>query len=114
MLALLLALAMQATPDLANGAALYSQCKAYVALVDKTRSIDSDAMLDAGTCLGYISGFTDVVATGSSTVCLKPVTTATLVRVYIAYMDKNPKLFDESRKVTLALALTDAYPCPVT
>jgi hypothetical protein len=103
---------MQTTPDPAKGAVLYSECKAYIALVDKTRSIDSDAMLDAGTCLGYISGFTDVVALGSSTVCLKPVTAATLIRVYIAYMDKNPKLFEEPRNLTVALALTDAYPCP--
>jgi len=43
------------------------------------------------------------VAEGSTTVCLKPVTTATLVRVYVAYMDKNPKLFERITKVYLAL-----------
>lgn len=110
LLALTFALHAPAATDRAS--TLYSQCRAYTALVDNARPMNSDAMLDAGTCVGYIDGFTDVVAAGSTTVCLQPTTIATLARVYIAYMDAHPKAFDVRRGVSLALALTDAYPCP--
>jgi hypothetical protein len=37
----------------------------------------------------------------------------TLSRIYVAYMQKNPKLLDEYKGTGLFLALRDAYPCPV-
>ena len=34
------------------------------------------------------------------------------MRVYVAYMDKYPKLMDLPRSAGLELALVTAYPCP--
>jgi hypothetical protein len=37
----------------------------------------------------------------------------TLARVYVAYMEKHPKLLDAYKSEGLFDALVDAYPCPV-
>jgi hypothetical protein len=110
MLAPLLALAMQVPVDLSKASELYHDCKTYIALIDKTRVGDDGEFLDAGNCIGYLTGYMD--AAGSRLgFCCAGTTAATAVRVYIAYMDKNPKLFDSPRGVTVAFALADAYPC---
>jgi hypothetical protein len=67
--------------------------------------------MDGGRCLGYLAGFADAAGERFG-FCVKGTTTGTLARVYVAYMDKNPKLFDEPESVTVDFALADAYPCP--
>jgi hypothetical protein len=111
MLVPLLALAMQTPADLAKGSALYSECKSYISLIDKSRDIDTGGMLDAGICLGYISGVAEA-RMAAKNLCATSATTATMVRVYVAYMDKYPKLLDGPRWVGVGLALEDAYACP--
>ena len=111
MLVPVLFFAMQISPvtDLHKASALYSDCKAWVALTDKTRETNNDDALHAVNCVGYMNGF---IEGGLTKICAKDVPTMTMARVFIAYMDKNPKLFDERRSVVLYLALTDAYSCP--
>ena len=36
----------------------------------------------------------------------------TIVRVYVAYMQKTPKEMDEDKHVGLLHAIVGAYPCP--
>jgi hypothetical protein len=109
MLAPLLALAMQLPSDQGSGSGLYADCKAYLAIADNPKTSSAND-LQAGVCIGYISGFSD--STNGNNVCVSDATMGTIVRVYVAYMDKNPKLFDAPRAVGVGLALKDAYPCP--
>jgi hypothetical protein len=44
-------------------------------------------------------------------VCLAGATTGTIARVYVAYMQKNPKMFDVEKSVGLTNALIENYPC---
>jgi hypothetical protein len=109
MLAPLLALAMQLPSDQGSGSGLYADCKVYLSIADDLKGSTAND-LQAGVCIGYISGFTDSV--NGDHICASDATMGTIVRVYIAYMDKNPKLFDAPRAVGLDLALKDAYRCP--
>ena len=34
-----------------------------------------------------------------------------MTRIYVAYMQKNPKLLDQPKSLGLLDALMDAYPC---
>jgi hypothetical protein len=107
-----LALAMQlTTSNVGKGSALYSQCKTHIALIEKTKEIDTGSAVDAGVCIGFLTGFVEA-ARERFGFCVKDTTINTLARVYVAYMDKNPKLFDENEGITVSLALVDAYPCP--
>jgi len=110
MLAPLLALAMQLPSDQGMGSGLYADCKLFVSGMDNPGSTTAHDF-QAGTCIGYISGYSD--AANDEHFCASTATMGTIVRVYLAYMDKNPKMFDLPRGYGLELALRDAYPCPV-
>jgi hypothetical protein len=112
MLAPLLALAMQVNDDLTRGSALYSECKTYIALMDRSQPIGTDSGTDGGLCVGYVSGFTEGANVFQGFCVPDSSRNGTAIRVYIAYMDKHPKLFDEPKSVGLLEALRDAYPCP--
>lgn len=61
-------------------------------------------------CVNYIQGFIDA-GTLSSKFCTEDATVATITRIYVAYMQKNPKLLDYRETIGLFLSLTDAFPC---
>jgi hypothetical protein len=113
MLVPLLALALMqgTTPTLYTGATLFASCKAAIRLQDDfDRATGNDARL-AAACSSYLMGMAE---TGDITkmFCMGTVTPATLIRVYVAYMEKNPTLLDQPRRNGAALALADSYPCP--
>jgi hypothetical protein len=99
------------------GSDLVDQCKAYIRF---TTSGSGDAF-KAGECFGYINGFGD--GTGSIAplppsvnwrgrgYCYTNASSVTLAKVYLAFMEKNPKYLDYDEGKTLLLALHDAYPC---
>jgi hypothetical protein len=64
----------------------------------------------AAHCLDYVEGFLDGFM-GPKAVCLNGTSNGTLVRVYVLYMQKNPKLLDDYRSVGLSRSVVDAYPC---
>lgn len=119
MLVPLLALAMFAQQGDAGlspqyrGSALYDQCRAFVRILDDTSMASSDIRL-AGLCAGYLEGFTDSQLLSSDALtCVPPdATTGTIARIYVLYMQKNPKELDRPRYVGLIVALVDSYPCP--
>ena len=93
------------------GSELVYECSAYV----------RDAPSPAGhQCLGYVDGFLDG-RTGSPrsgnhldmtrTFCWADTSLDTVIRVYLAFMEKNPKYLDYEKWKTLSMALHDAYPC---
>ena len=54
----------------------------------------------------------DGLGFGKHHFCVKEASVATMTRIYVAYMQKNPKLLDHHKSEGLVLALADAYPCP--
>jgi hypothetical protein len=91
---------------------LYTDCKQHVAFANGENPRPSgDVLFNAGFCLGYVTGLTDALVS-KRLVCVSDGNTTTFVRVYIAYMDKNPKLFDQPINAGVEDAITEAYPCP--
>ncbi len=111
MLAPLLALAMQVNDDVTRGSALYSECKTYISLMDRTQEIGTDTGTNGGLCVGYVDGFVDG-ANVFQGFCMVNARNATAIRVYIAYMDKHPTLLDAPKSRGLLESLREAYPCP--
>ena len=89
---------------------LFAQCQADVRYQDQVRVSQADAG-DARHCIGYIQGFTDGADLKSYSICLGAATYGTLSRVYVAYLEKNPKFLDIPCSTAFLFALTEAYPC---
>jgi hypothetical protein len=60
-------------------------------------------------CMAYIDG----VTSGDNSICADSASMGTLMRVYVAYMEKNPKMMDEPKNVGAHRAFAVEYPCPV-
>ena len=122
MLIPMLAFAMIAAPAgpyaVGTGGHLYKSCKVLVRLWDGEAQTDTSAITECST---YVSGFIDghnfTSAPTKAGEAAKPVfcrdgaSMGAMIRVYLNYMDKNPKLFDAPEMVGLAFSLMDAYPC---
>ena len=73
-------------------------------------------------CLGYVGGLADTYAVVQGVVleehrkelmCIPPtVDVEEMVRVIVKYLKDDPKLATEPARVTAAVALSKAYPCP--
>lgn len=114
MLVPLIALAMFAQQDKIQpfdlGSALYAQCQETLRVFDNPRDMSTD-LRSATSCSAYIDGFVDGLSFGKPLFCAKEASVATMARIYVAYMQKNPKLLDHYKSEGLMLALADAYPC---
>lgn len=98
--------------DLSKGAHLYGSCQAAGRLGDDPSSTLAKAELASSTyCFGYIGGYIDGLNRLNEEVCVRGAGLDTLARVYVIYMQKNPKLMDEGRALGLLLALKDSYGC---
>ena len=93
------------------GSELVYECRAYV------RNTPSPA---GSQCLGYIDGFLDGRTSSpragnhldtTKTFCWTDASLDTVIKVYLAFMEKNPKYLDYEKWKTLMMALHDAYPC---
>jgi hypothetical protein len=113
LLALGLSFAFQTPTDsnLNKGTSLFASCKAHIRVMDKTYKNLDDDYAESQYCLGYVEGFTTGDIYGGGSLCFKEATAGTLVRVYVAYMERHPKLLDEDKYVGLADALIDSYRC---
>jgi len=115
MLVPLLALAMlhQSTEIQAvqKGSWLYSACKGAQRYLDApTGHKPEEDSSNFDNCTSYIAGFIE----GDNGIASCPPDEAslgTMLRLYLAYMDKNPKLLDNYRVLGLRTALREAYPC---
>lgn len=102
-----------------SGSELVYQCTAYV----KMNSGEVQSVDDVGPgsqCFGYVDGFMDGVHSASPMIsdnwratgfCLAGSTMDTMIKVYLAFMEKNPKYLDQDKGASLRAALHDAYPC---
>jgi hypothetical protein len=115
MLAPLLFLAIHAAQpyeDASKGSALYAECKAYAALKDHTKKIDTQTASDAAMCAGYIEGYVQAGNIVLNAFCMpEDWDTQMKVQVYLVYMDVHPKLLDMPRNMGLYYSLKQAAPC---
>jgi len=113
LLALALSLpATESTPPNLLGSALYRNCKADIRMMDSPTGGEDADTNPASACLDYVSGFTDALTVAHQICPTENASRGTIIRLYVAHMDKYPKLFDEDRAMGLWAALIDAYPCP--
>ena len=99
--------------DYDKGSKLFQQCKTSVRLQDAPDTMPrSNEMVESVSCVSYIAGFLDGIDIGGGRICMPESSMGTLARIYVVYMEKNPKMFEIQKSVGLANALMDAYPCP--
>lgn len=99
--------------ELSKGSALYRVCRAEVRLMNLpsiTKASQSD-LLNGSYCVGYFNGFVANL-TAQTNICTNSAPMSALVRAYVGYLDKNPDLLGEDRRLGLGMALHDAFPCP--
>ncbi len=88
---------------------LYHACQDAIRFVDAPNS-DKPGRTDY--CFGYFEGYTNVLSAHTSSLCIGRARIGTLIRVYLAYMDKNPKLLDDPKLIGVTYALKESYSCP--
>jgi hypothetical protein len=93
-----------------QGTYLFHACQASIRVMDAPNVGASD-LHDAEFCRGYFRGFGDLNDMRGSTICLSSASSGPTIRVYVAFMEKNPKLLDAPMIVGVVDALVDAYPC---
>ncbi len=71
-------------------------------------------LVDGSFCVGFVHGYMGSLVSGNSGICTNGTPMGELVRGYVAFMEKNPKLLEEDRRVGLQMSLQAAFPCPVT
>lgn len=101
--------------ELSKGSALLRVCRAEVRLMDLpslTEASPSD-LLNGSYCVGYLNGFVANLSTATK-ICTDSTPMGTLVRAYVGFLDKNPDLLGEDRRLGLSMALYDAFPCPAS
>jgi hypothetical protein len=104
---LMSAMFAQNSPNLnSRGSALFAHCQEAVRIFDNVRA--GGDLQSATECTAYIDGFTD---SGNSLICTGDASVSTMTRIYVAYMQKNPKLLDQPKSLGLLESLMDAYPC---
>jgi len=96
-------------PAMMKGSYLFHACQADIALQDSLPDADARIAMATG-CVNYIGGYIDG-ARSKKQFCLDGATNGTIVRVYVAFMQANPKLLDEDREVGVNFALLYNYPC---
>ena len=110
----ILALAMMLPEDMTTGSHLYRACKTSsdsFARADQRATPLETAL--SSECLSYVGGFIDAQNLREKPLfCLGDATMGTTVRVYLKYMDENPKTLDSPRWVGLSLALILAWIIP--
>ena len=107
-----------------KGRDLYSACKYTVKFFDDNITtppqtpMPNEAQLQVLTCYGYVSGFVDSYSFYTPTATYFPFclpdsgsSLDVIARLYVKYIEDNPKQLDEPRTAGLALALHANYPC---
>ncbi len=79
---------------------------------DGPASAQAKAELASSTyCFGYLSGYIDGLNVLKEQVCVHGASLATIARVYVIYMQKNPTLMEKGRALGLLLSLKSSYGC---
>jgi hypothetical protein len=113
MLSPLLALAMMQQSKPHTGVVLYRSCRATVRVLDANPA--GTDIPDSEFCRGYIYGLTETFTTvmqGSPFCFPSNATYGTAIRLYVRFMESNPKMMDQPQVVGMLASLHANYPCP--
>ncbi|MCG9697451.1 Rap1a/Tai family immunity protein [Shewanella sp. Isolate11] len=102
---------------------IFEQCKTLIQLLDGDASFGGgEKAIDAGICLGYVSGvaeslnFVNGINKGKKRylpiACIpNNVSDDQLARIVVKHLKDNPRILHESRTFIVARALREAFPC---
>lgn len=68
-------------------------------------------LINGAYCIGYLNGFVAALPAANPAICTKQAPMGDLVKSYVDYMQRNPPMQDEDKRLGLRLALEAAYPC---
>jgi len=94
-----------------EGAYLFHACQAAIQEMDHS-SDDSANTYQAAICMFYIQGFMDGQDAAGKGACWMNASYETIIKAYVAYMEKHPNVKHMDRRVGVMLALGSAFPCP--
>lgn len=113
MVAFLLAAALQQPADFSKGSHLYGACQAAVRMSDDPNSQQARTEMPSSTyCFGYLAGYVDGLNVLMEKACVLGAFVSTVARVYISFMQRNPKLMDEAKHLGVGMALRRPIPAP--
>ena len=96
-----------------KGSWLYAACKGAQRYSDAPRGHEPEEdSSNFDNCTSYIAGYIES-DNGISSCPPDGASLGTMFRLYLAYMDKHPKLLDAYRISGIRSAMREAYPCPV-
>ena len=111
-LTLAISVSLTQTPSPYRGADLYRDCQLAIRNDDNPRSVSPGELAGATACAAYVRGFADLAREVlDDRICLKDASYMTMIRVYVSYMQKNPKEMDLLPVLGVWAALQEAYPC---
>jgi Rap1a immunity proteins len=104
----------QANSIESRGSELYHACQADIRFMDapNANAVSNSDYVASEFCRGYFMAFNDFYNVEATTMCLDGASMGTTIRVYVAYMEKNPKLMDAWMITGVGQALRENYPCP--
>ncbi len=71
-------------------------------------------LINGAYCIGYLNGFTAGLPPQPEAICTRDESMSNMIRAYVSYMEGNPALLQEDKRVGLRMALQAAYPCPAS
>ena len=100
--------------DNRRGSDLYHSCQASIRIMNapNANAVANDDYAASEFCRGYFIAFAEYNDVMHTAICPDEASLGTTVRVYLAYMEKNPKLMDKVMIAGVIGALRESYPCP--
>ncbi len=114
MLPMLLALAMPQTSPLdavSKGSVLYHHCQAALRMVNSDQGVSDEELASVRLCTSYLDGIADGLSI-TRKACTGNASREAILRVYIAFMDRNPPYFDMHKAEGAYVAMMASYACP--
>ena len=91
-----------------RGSNLFDSCRGMIR--QQNGSYDPKDAVGAAECLGYLEATVELE--NMKRFCVKgDFSAATLARVYVLFMEKNPRYLDVLQAEGVIAALRDGYPC---
>lgn len=97
----------------ASGSALMQSCQAELRLATSAAVADAVPrdLIGASYCIGYVNGFVGNVPEHQVSICTREQPMIDLVRVYVDFMQRNPRYLELDKRLGLRSALEEAFPC---
>jgi hypothetical protein len=100
-----------------DGNAFMEHCAAVDKVVDAEKGATDVESFGAALCMGYVAGAYDMMGVARSSfsaICIPrdaEISRFQVIRILVAFMEKNPKYLHEPVGLIFIRAMKDAYPC---